>query len=352
MSRIKPGIGSVWVARWGFSEDLNSHIGPSPLFLVASIIISMTLKHQTLSLLCGVFILVLGACSPVTETATSFPSNTATGEVESPTKDPDVRSETETPTTTTVSGPTATQIPLAALVNAEAIHLNFYEAELVRFQTNSGTGLATYDEKMVLDDLIDQVLLAQAAREAGFRVDEALVENRIQGLGLSDDELQEWMADNGYTPEDFRQAMAWSIAAAWMRDQVSAQVPEIADQVHARQILLYNLAEAEAVYARLQAGANFETLAAEYDPVTKGSLGWFPPGYLNVTELDDVVFNLEVGEYSSVIHTPLGYHIVQLLERDPDRPLTADARRVLQVQTLAGWLQTRRGQSEIIVLVP
>lgn len=285
------------------------------------------------------------------ETATSLPSETVTVESASPTDDPGVLPETEAPTATT-GGPTATQFPLAARVNGEAISQALYEAELVRFQDHAGTGLATYTEEMVLEDLINQVLLAQAAREAGFLVDDALVETRIQALGLSELELQEWLAANAYTSEDFRQAMAWSIAAAWMRDQVSAQVPATADQVHARQILLYNSTEAEAAYARLQAGVDFETLAAEYDPVTKGSLGWFPRGYLNVTELDEVVFNLEVSAYSPVIQTPLGYHIVQLLERDPQRPLTADARRTLQAQSVNEWLQTQRAQSEIIILVP
>jgi parvulin-like peptidyl-prolyl isomerase len=137
-----------------------------------------------------------------------------------------------------------------------------------------------------------------------------------------------------------------------MRDTIIAQVPETAEQVNARQILLYNSTEAEAAYARLEAGEAFETLAAEYDPLTKGSLGWFPRGYLNVAELDEVVFSLEPGDYSPVIQTPLGYHIVQLLERNPERPLTADARRVLQTQALSQWLQSRRGRSEIIILVP
>jgi peptidyl-prolyl cis-trans isomerase C len=311
----------------------------------------MNLRHRTVSILCGVAILVLASCSAPVETATSLPSDTVTVESASPTVDSGVLPATKAPAATT-GGPTATQFPLAARVNGEAIPLAFYEAELVRFRSQAGTGLATYAEEMVLEDLINQVLLAQASREAGFLVDETLVETRIQALGLSETELQDWLAANAYTPEDFRQAMAWSIAAAWMRDQISAQVPDTADQVHARQILLYNSTDADAAYARLQAGEDFETLAAEYDPVTKGSLGWFPRGYLNVTELDEVVFNLKAGAYSPVIHTPLGYHIVQLLERDSQHPLTADARRTLQAQAVSEWLQAQRGQSEIIILEP
>ena len=306
-------------------------------------------RNRILFIVYGVCFLIMTACSSAAET--SLPSSTVPGGAATQTKDPGALEETAS-TTPTLTEPTVTQVPLAARVNGEGIPLAFYESELARFRANSGTGLATYDENKVLQDLIDQVMLAQAAWEAGFLVDEALVEARIQELGLSEPQLKEWMAANGYTPEDFRQAMKWSLAAAWMRDEIIAQVPETADQVHARQILLYNSTEAETAYARLEAGAKFETLAAEFDPVTQGSLGWFPRGYLNVTELDEIVFGLELGAYSPVIQTPLGYHIVQLLERNPERPLTADARRTLQAQALTQWLQTRRSRIEIIILVP
>ncbi|MCJ7701930.1 MAG: peptidylprolyl isomerase [Anaerolineales bacterium] len=254
--------------------------------------------------------------------------------------------------TPTPLSPSATAEPLAARVNGEGIPLAVYEAELTRVQAYSGTGLATYETEEVLDELIDQVLLAQAAGEAGYLVDDERLETRIQELGLSDQALVEWMQANGYTQEGFRQTMKLAIAAAWMRDQIIIEVPTSAEQVHARQILLYNSTEAEAAYAQLEAGTDFGTLAAEYDPITSGELGWFPRGYLNVTELDEVLFSLEPGAYSVVIRTSLGYHLVQVLEREDSHPLTADARRVLQVQKLAQWLETRRNRSEILILLP
>jgi len=241
---------------------------------------------------------------------------------------------------------------MAFQVNGEGILLEEYEAEIARFRPNSGTGLATYGEEQVLQELLDQVILAQAASEAGFQLDESLLEARIQQLGLSDQALADWMTVYGYSESSFRHAMKREIAAAWMRDKVIGEVPDTAEQVHARQILLYNSNEAEAVYAQLQSGTEFGTLVAEYEPVTLGDLGWFPRGYLNVSELDDVLFNLEAEAYSPVIQSPIGFHIVQVLERDPNRLLTADARRVLQVQALADWLEDRREQSEIINFLP
>ncbi len=291
--------------------------------------------------------LTLTGCSNGEVTPSTVPSPTTSIELVDPTvAEPGI---TLTPTSLVAS---ATPVPLAAQVNGEGISLEAYEDELARFQMTPGTGLATYSEEKVLEDLIDQVLLAQAANELGYLVDEALLDTRIRELDLSDQVLEAWMDEYGYSEEDFRQTMKRVIAAAWMRDQLIAEVPETAEQVHARQILLYNSIEAEAVYAQLENGTEFGTLAAQYEPVTLGDLGWFPRGYLNVSDLDDVLFSLEPGMYSTVIQTSLGYHIVQVLERNPNHPLAADARRVLQVQVLEKWLETRRNQSDIIFLLP
>jgi peptidyl-prolyl cis-trans isomerase C len=293
------------------------------------------------------FSFILTSCSNGEPLPSSAHSPTGTLEIVDPTD----AVPTISPSPTSVEEP-GTQAPLAVRINGEGISLEVYQTELALFQDALGTGLATYGEEKVLEDLIDQVLLAQAANDLGYQLDENLLDIRIGELGLSSQGLEDWMMNYGFSEGSFRQTMRREIAAAWMRDQLIADVPDTAEQVHARQILLYNSNEAEAVYAQLEVGMDFGTLANQYEPVTSGDLGWFPRGYLNVTELDDVLFNLEPGAYSPIIQSPIGYHIVQVLEREPDHTLTADARRVLQVQRLTQWLENRRNQSEIIILLP
>jgi parvulin-like peptidyl-prolyl isomerase len=53
-----------------------------------------------------------------------------------------------------------------------------------------------------------------------------------------------------------------------------------------------------------------------------------------------------------VIKTRLGYHIVQVLERDPQRLLDPDARLVLQTKAIRQWLEARQAQSNIEILLP
>lgn len=251
--------------------------------------------------------------------------------------------------------PSPTPSPLAAIVNGEEITLVNFQAESARFQAAVGTHLATEDELRVLNSMIDQILLAQAAREEYFVVSETMLQDRTSGLTAqlgSAEALTDWIAAHGYTEESFRLELERSIASAWMRDHVIAEVPETAEQVHAHQILLYNSDQANEVLTRLRSGIDFAALAAEYDPVAHGDLGWFPRGYLLDRELEEAAFSLQPDEHSDVIETSAGLHILQLIERDPHRPLDPDARLVLQSQALQNWLESRRSLSDIQILLP
>jgi peptidyl-prolyl cis-trans isomerase C len=257
--------------------------------------------------------------------------------------------------------PSHTPIPLAAVVNGEGITLEEFQAELARYQNalNSGTNLATdlssEASQLVLNDLISLVLLAQEASAQGFVQDEAAIQARWDQLANQvggAQALEGWMTNNGYTTESFRKALTRSLAATWMRDQILAAAPATAEQTHARQILLYNSTQANEAFAQLQSGYDFITLAKKYDPVTGGELGWFPRGYLTENALEEAAFSLAPGQYSPVIQTPLGYHILFVIERDPSRLLEPNARLILQEKALSDWLQQRRAQSEIQIILP
>jgi peptidyl-prolyl cis-trans isomerase C len=301
----------------------------------------------------------LAACSAsgtvptVTLSAQSTPQTTLSPQVATPTLVPSL--------------PSPTPVEAIARVNGEAISLAEFQSAVIQMgaingtavptpdRTNVGTILATDEGKKVLDDLINQELLAQAALKAGFTVDDQVVQQHydklVTGLG-SPQALQDWMSRNGYTEESFRQDLRRSIASAWMRDQIISAVPEAAEQVHLRQILVYNSAKADEALAKLNSGTDFTELAATYDPLAKGDLGWLPRGYLLDPLLEQAAFSLEPGKYSQVIQTSTGYHILQVIERDPQRPLDPDARLKLQMQALQSWLAKERSQSEIQILSP
>jgi peptidyl-prolyl cis-trans isomerase C len=287
----------------------------------------------------------LMGCNAATRPEVAVPVDTASPEV-AVTETPAV----QPPTPTTVDP----NIPLAALVNGEGILLSEYEAEMQRYADAVAALGKPVDENQqkdaVLSELIDQVLLAHAAFEAGFSLDDASLEARITALGDAQ-ALAAWMGEHGYDEASFRAALRRQAAASWQRDAIVAGVPASVEQVQARQILVFDQALAERLHKRLQDGADFATLARQIDP-TGGELGWFPPGYLTQPEIEAAAFTLQPGQHSQVIATSFGYHIVQTIDRQSDRPVSAGVRRFLQHQALLSWLEQRRSGSDIEILLP
>lgn len=270
-----------------------------------------------------------------------------------------VKSSLPSATLTPIPSPTVTPEPLALQVNGLGITLREFEAERQRLRSAAealGQTLdASTERERLVNEFIDQLLLAQAAYASGYQDDEAVLEAKISALKTTlggDVAWQQWLTAHNYTEVDYRQALARALAAAWQRDRIIEAVPQTVEQVHVRQILTRDQATAEAYYRQLQAGADFDALAFQIDPVTGGDLGWFPRGYMTRSELEAAVFALEPGQYTPVIRTDLGFHILKLIARDPQRPLSVDARRFLQHQALQQWLDEQRRQADIKVLVP
>jgi len=83
--------------------------------------------------------------------------------------------------------------------------------------------------------------------------------------------------------------------------------------------------------------------------LTRGDLGWVPRGYLLNAQIEEAAFNLNIGEYSDVITTEVGFHIVRILERDPNRPLSPDALLALQELALRKWVEEQRTQANVVL---
>ncbi len=297
---------------------------------------ALKLPHLLLFFVYIFFALMLAACSGGNVTPTASPM-------------PALPTETLLP-------PTQTSVPLAAIVNGESITLDEFSAEVARYKTSQAAlGITASEEEIrqvVLDDLVSQVLLTQGAAQAGFTVDDSVLQARIESLSAQvggAEALRAWQQANAYSEDGFRAALRRAIAAAWMRDKIISSVPHTAQQVHVRQILLYNEDVAKSYYQQLESGANFDELAIRVDPITRGDIGWFPRNYLASKEVEEAAFSLEVGAVSQIVQSEAGYHILKVLETQADRLLSPDALLALRNRALNDWLAERRQQSAITI---
>ena len=252
--------------------------------------------------------------------------------------------------------PTATPEPLALTVNGEGITIAEFNAEMTRY-TNAQTARGKTSDSAdatstIIEDFVSQLLLSQAARANGFMLDDTALQARINALAAQiggAGNLSTWQSEHGYTEQDFRSALKRGAESAWMRDKIISTVPNTAEQVHVQQILLYNQDTAVNFLNQLNGGADFNELAFKADPLTRGDLGWVPRGYLLNAQIEEAAFNLNVGEYSDVIATEVGFHIVRILEHDPNRPLSPDALLSLQELALKQWVEEQRTQASVVL---
>lgn len=80
-------------------------------------------------------------------------------------------------------------------------------------------------------------------------------------------------------------------------------------------------ARAEALLAKIRAGADFETVARENseDPGSAsrgGDLGWFGRGAM-VKEFEDAAFGATPGQVIGPVKSPFGYHIIEVTDQRP-----------------------------------
>ena len=248
--------------------------------------------------------------------------------------------------------PSPTPIPTAAVVNGDIITVAAYQEELARYKAAVNRDLTETDQTIVINNLINLTLLTQAAASEGFQISEVELDERIARLDTDDQPLTDWLARYGFTEETFRSHLKRSLESAWMRDQIIGDVPLEMNQIHAQQMLFYDSVSAEIALEDLNSGKDFSQLAKVHDPQTQGNLGWFPPGYLTIPELDQILSSLDVGETSDIIETEIGYHIIKVIEKEDNRLLDPAIRQILQEQALDDWLERRWKLSTIQITLP
>jgi peptidyl-prolyl cis-trans isomerase C len=259
-------------------------------------------------------------------------------------------------TTPTAIPPTATpsptpEPPAAARVNGQIITLADFEKELARYEAAQRSlggpqpvGEHPYQSD-VLDYLIEQTLIEQAAASLGIYVSDSELDTEIQRLQTETgaEVFAEWLQTNQYTLDEFRQVLRAQLITQAMIDRVASQVGATADQVHARHIVVASVETGQAILTQLEQGADFATLARTYslDESTRlngGDLDFFPRGLLLAPEVEEAAFALAVGETSQLIESDFGIHIIQVLDRDPARPLSAEVQQRLRAIAFQQWL--------------
>lgn len=166
-----------------------------------------------------------------------------------------------------------------------------------------------------------------------------------------DTAFKKLLDESGLTEERVRELVRQQLLREQLQTAFGDEVPTSQEQVRARHILLPDEAQAKQALARLEAGEDFATVAKEVstDPGSKdkgGDLGWFPRGLMN-KEFEDAAFALQPGQRSGIVQSPNGYHIIEVLERDPNRPVEASTLEQLKSKAFSTWLADQRASPDV-----
>ena len=153
----------------------------------------------------------------------------------------------------------------------------------------------------------------------------------------------------GMSEQAFRRLFELNVFRTKLQEALAEEMPSSEEQVHARHVLVETEEEAYDVLDRLAAGEDFPDLADEVslDTATDGGdLEWFARGQM-VSEFEEVAFGLEIGGISAPVETSFGFHIIEVLDRDPNRPLDEAMLEQRKSAALSEWLAEQR-QSEAV----
>lgn len=257
----------------------------------------------------------------------------------------------------------------AALVNGKPITMADFNEQVKLVQDSlveqgldakSSEGKQTLEQMRsdLLQQMIDVELMRQAAAAEGIVVSNADVDARLAQI-IKDaggaDAFKKSLQESKLTEAQFRSLILRDqMIYERLYDKLVAKLPSTAEQVRARHILLSTEKDATDVMARLSKGEDFAAVAKEVslDTSTKdsgGDLGFFPRGVFDPA-FEQAAFTLKLNEVSRV-KTDYGYHVIQVIEKDPSRAIAPEFVQFMGDEAINGYMEGLRAVAKIEILV-
>ncbi|MDP9024163.1 MAG: peptidylprolyl isomerase [Candidatus Eremiobacteraeota bacterium] len=214
-----------------------------------------------------------------------------------------------------------------ATVNGQAIGKADFDAKL-----ESSAAATSTLQQMVREALIDQYAknnnvtisdadIAQRENDLKANFPNGSWDEMLKARGLSETDvhnaLREQIIIDRAVGKDVKVTDA-QIKQYFDKNHAAFDKPE---QVHARHILVADLATAQKVEADLKSGKAFADEAKQFsiDPGSKdkgGDLGLFRRGQM-VPAFDKAAFSMAPNVVSAPVKSPFGYHIIEVLDKQP-----------------------------------
>ncbi|MCB5287279.1 MAG: peptidylprolyl isomerase [Candidatus Cloacimonetes bacterium] len=249
---------------------------------------------------------------------------------------------------------------IVAKVGSDIILMSELEQQISQLQSQ-GIDPGMLIPRAVLNQMVDQRLMVQKAKELNIKIDEQAIkdyaarylkqikaqypneaafqadlvkmkltqtelqkhfEDQITENALSEQLIEKYISTKVKVEEAemlaFYETSKDTLAVkpvSWdLRLIVREVMPSEQSELRARAVI-------DSIYQAVQTGADFAQMATEFSDCASaqqgGDLGFFKRGMM-VKEFEDAAFLLDVGEISKVVESQFGYHIIKLTEKRGD----------------------------------
>ena len=253
-------------------------------------------------------------------------------------------------------------------VNDTTINTNQYLKLLkVRVALQDKPDYSTEPLQLV-QDLVNQELIRQGAPRLNLFVSDQELTQELKNRAFGDQKPDEGLSETdkesqfktayaaqlrklGLTDQEYRRIVSIELLREKLRDKLGQQIPAVAEQVHARAMVLDNSADADKAAARLKAGEKFENLNKELSTDSDlkgkdGDLGWMPKGIMG-SEFDNAVFQLAPKAIANPVPLTGGYYVIEVLEKSNAMEISKDNLEKLKDAALNNWLEEEEKQNKV-----
>lgn len=161
--------------------------------------------------------------------------------------------------------------------------------------------------------------------------------------------LDNWKGEVNFTEKDLRNLVRDQLYARKLQAVISADAPTTQEQVWARHILVADETSAQDIYNQLVNGTDWNNLISlstdTGSAASGGDLGWFTREMM-VPEFSQAAFNAQIGAYVPPVQSQFGWHIIQVLGKEP-RSLNQSEYQQLQQSLFQNWLTEQRSAATI-----
>ncbi len=258
----------------------------------------------------------------------------------------------------------------SAVLNKTVLKINQTEISTEAFSSRLARALKDYDalyakdggnlqraKEQTVQAFILEVITRDFAKKSNITVDNKELDEEVAKIRShypDDNAFRRSLADENLAFETWRNDLEFSLLQKKILKKIVGDLPEDSEQemkayyeaekaqfnrparIQLRQIVLEKEDDARRILADLNAGGDFAKLAKSFSVAPEGAnggnTGWIEKGTL---DFFDQAFKLNVGARSKVVKSPYGYHIFEVVKKEPEAHLSfQDAKAKIRAQLM------------------